>query len=560
MAKKTQQSRNLGKQNTGSNDKDSLDELFFQLVTKIDSIKYLRKIIKGSDITRLESSNSAKKKRFNNYPAPSIQDILFYNTLTLKESSDIPFEAIISTITDKISILESIPDNSIKSLDVRRIIEFDINNSNTPEAHHKNPYYFSLDDILYYHSLFSNTASDDEQSCPPNFNVNLTSKTLSPEKQAVTTRQNIKRRWVESGESITIQGFQITCGLFYVGTDTWPSDISLINPMLPVEYSPHHLRQKITDLDEYPLPYKYMHPKGRGDYLAWLSKGRNPADCDISFVKLYLSGLERRVFCDISQHTNKKDTKKEVQDILCYIKNLLQHFNKSDQISRKIREFENFLIAYGLNKNSELHSRFGLPPDPIPPLGLLTSALEFSARDEAIPGYLAYDLWKEYRQDKEPSAVDYYPEVFKNLAIETYDANSVKKIKNSHPNQKNAKHSNAASLPGHFSLPIGYRPINCHLDSGAFLTRIEFSNIHKTNIERILSIDKIEKIAEAEQYNCLYRANQRNLLNSLSLPFILWPPQFREIAIDLPTLFLPTKSTGLQVFPYFYFYFFVKPK
>lgn len=107
--------------------------------------------------------------------------------------------------------------------------------------------------------------------------------------------------WLSKGENATVQGYEITDGLIYlgqgltcVGSDYY-NEPALIDPSLPVDRtSPDY---EGLSMGYWPS-YGSLRPSARAAYLSWLETGRSDPEAYIGYVFLYYYGLERRLFAD----------------------------------------------------------------------------------------------------------------------------------------------------------------------------------------------------------------------------------------------------------------------
>ncbi len=102
-------------------------------------------------------------------------------------------------------------------------------------------------------------------------------------------------KWYESGQSINVQGYNISDGMIYVGETLldsygYENDACLINPQLKV--SPAEPWEAGYGLG-YWLQYGSISAKCRGAYLKWLANGRSEPKANIGYVFLFFYGLER---------------------------------------------------------------------------------------------------------------------------------------------------------------------------------------------------------------------------------------------------------------------------
>ncbi len=107
-------------------------------------------------------------------------------------------------------------------------------------------------------------------------------------------------KWYSAGQSVNVQGYDITGGLIYVGetlidTSGYNNDACLINPKLKV--SPAEPWDGGDEMDYWPQ-YGRISARCRGAYLKWLASGRSEPETNIGYVFLFFYGLERRLFVD----------------------------------------------------------------------------------------------------------------------------------------------------------------------------------------------------------------------------------------------------------------------
>ena len=104
-------------------------------------------------------------------------------------------------------------------------------------------------------------------------------------------------QWIPAGESVTIQGRVIRKGMVYLKTDDlFDGDDKItdyaIDTVLPI-ISQH----ESPEIDSHARlnSYASMSESGRSAYLNWLSRGASDPEAPLSFVLLYLTGIEYRV-------------------------------------------------------------------------------------------------------------------------------------------------------------------------------------------------------------------------------------------------------------------------
>ena len=137
----------------------------------------------------------------------------------------------------------------------------------------------------------------------------ITSPSIRPKRKSVSTTAPLHEtsqplvsvastgRWLGLGKEVAVQGFRISGGLMYVGsnlkTALGTTDPCLVDPTLPV--APRSTSAKLTG---YWPSYAALSPQERRAYLEWLANGRSDPLIDIGYVFLYFYGIERRAILD----------------------------------------------------------------------------------------------------------------------------------------------------------------------------------------------------------------------------------------------------------------------
>ena len=115
-------------------------------------------------------------------------------------------------------------------------------------------------------------------------------------------------RWVRPGETVTIQGVAISSGMFYLGTEMRSeysgNEYCLINPNLPISKPG---AQSSTN-PSYNPSYSDFKPSQRRAFLEWMANGRNDPDADNLVARVFLCGLEYRLF--------KQGVKSEIAELI----------------------------------------------------------------------------------------------------------------------------------------------------------------------------------------------------------------------------------------------------
>lgn len=118
--------------------------------------------------------------------------------------------------------------------------------------------------------------------------------------------------WVTGPARATISGIAFDAYLVYLGARdqrAWPPNHSAIDPTLPVGSRDDPEGVGLSWRPD----YRDMTPEARRSYLVWLAAGR-PGGAAVGYVKLYFSGLERRLLLD--------DAKAEAAAILAELRRL----------------------------------------------------------------------------------------------------------------------------------------------------------------------------------------------------------------------------------------------
>lgn len=115
-----------------------------------------------------------------------------------------------------------------------------------------------------------------------------------------STNRKAKAAWILPGQQISIQNFQISDGLFYLGESVSldrsnASSQYAINVKLPVA-------RGRSDIDgasmSYWPSYASITPQARRAFLEWMAGGRSNPSYGIGYVFLFFYGIEHRLFVD----------------------------------------------------------------------------------------------------------------------------------------------------------------------------------------------------------------------------------------------------------------------
>lgn len=147
-------------------------------------------------------------------------------------------------------------------------------------------------------------------------------------------------KWYAKGEIVTVQDYEISGGMIYVGeslpdSNGYNNDASLINPKLKV------LRADPWEGGEemgYWPEYAHIPNRCRGAYLQWLASGRSETEAYIGYVFLFFYGLERRLLIDGQKGLVSAE---ERDDIVDEIQRLLKIYGGN----RSFRGYASNLLA-----------------------------------------------------------------------------------------------------------------------------------------------------------------------------------------------------------------------
>lgn len=112
-------------------------------------------------------------------------------------------------------------------------------------------------------------------------------------------RAPVPARWVQPGETVTVQGITIAAGRFYLGEAVFfegqEIDGYVVNPKLSARAS----RPDVAgDSMPYWPSYAGVAPAARRAFLDWMSSGRRDDSYGIGHVFVFFYGLEHRLFVD----------------------------------------------------------------------------------------------------------------------------------------------------------------------------------------------------------------------------------------------------------------------
>lgn len=201
------------------------------------------------------------------------------------------------------------------------------------------------------------TSNMDVEESPEFYTVQLGSRPSTSFKIPDAGSQRSDARWVPAGESVTVSGFSLPGGMFYVGSTLGgrydAQEPSLINPKL-------RIAKTYVDMEEQLMPYwpsfHSITPEARRGYLQWLAGGRNDPQTDTGYVFLFFYGLERRVLVDSVE--NPKIIA-ETPLIVEEVQRLLSIYGEN----RSFRGYAGGLLDYLENTAVDPNLYLGQPPE-----------------------------------------------------------------------------------------------------------------------------------------------------------------------------------------------------
>lgn len=176
---------------------------------------------------------------------------------------------------------------------------------------------------------------------------NITNKNVYSQILSTISKEEQDCKWVKPGVNITIQGFTLCRGNFYLGNyykiNNLPCDIkytskdkiilwATINPKLPI------LQDKFYK-DFYFFSYYHLPPEGRHIYLSWLANLTPTQDVPDDILLLYICGIQLRMFLDADCVIEEKE------DLINYLINLKSELSTKSRISYYIDEIIDISLA-----------------------------------------------------------------------------------------------------------------------------------------------------------------------------------------------------------------------
>lgn len=220
---------------------------------------------------------------------------------------------------------------------------------------------------------------------------------------ATSTKSNVEKKpssgkWFNPGELAIIQGFNITCGMIYVGTELknfentyyhHRDDDALINPKLSVQKNNDNYHA-FPSLYIFSFAYSQLTPNQRACYLSWLADGKNDPDIFIGYIFTYFYGLERRLLFEIPRNHSLKNERPLLLDELHRLIGLLEKKEPGTPYLNSLVNHINNLIFY--EQSPEIFQQcFYQDPVPLPtyntgmPLALQTGLAQMALDQINLP-------------------------------------------------------------------------------------------------------------------------------------------------------------------------------
>ena len=238
----------------------------------------------------------------------------------------------------------------------------------------------------------------------------------SPKSQIIEENKTEKAipslNWAGFGESIQIGDFTIKDPITYWSEGELGSpEASCIDITLPiwifdVKNPVYSVYDDIQDIPDWPI-YKDLTSRQRGNYLLWLSGGKNVDLHEIGYAFIYFFGLERRALLD----------KKDIFLVLDECCKLVARYTFSNTFTARLQDFIAFLFGTNLDEideNSEVHRYFSSFNGLNERLVMVILSW-YDKNDKPIPCELAYAIAQTSRITTKDDVFQKAPELFKKL-------------------------------------------------------------------------------------------------------------------------------------------------
>lgn len=182
----------------------------------------------------------------------------------------------------------------------------------------------------------------------PNPPVRITPIVDPPKSEAAPTKSWFQRdpsekkvgnaKWVRAGETVSIQGVEVSTGWFYLGTEMnreyFGTEGCLINPKLPIAKQ----GERPPATESYNSSYSNFTPSERRQFLEWMAGGRRSPDAGDSLVRVFLEGLEYRVF--------KQGVRSEIPQLVDEAERILDVYGQGNSFSWIASRFVSYASAF----------------------------------------------------------------------------------------------------------------------------------------------------------------------------------------------------------------------
>lgn len=165
--------------------------------------------------------------------------------------------------------------------------------------------------------------------------------------------------WVPPGNAVTIKGYEIPCGMLYVGKNLltvskWGGiEPALIDPSLLID---NKNRDQPEGIGYWPS-YSRISGANHAAYLKWLAEGRVNPNIYIGYVFLFFYGLERRVLSDITEYD---EAKSDLPAIKAEVARLISVYGDSASFRGYASRFLSFVL-----REEFFDDEIGMPPETI---------------------------------------------------------------------------------------------------------------------------------------------------------------------------------------------------
>lgn len=252
------------------------------------------------------------------------------------------------------------------------------------------------------------------QSAAPRVTISVSSHSYDAPKSKYAAKPS-RLRWIAPGEVITVGGFQISSGLFYVSEGrSSTEDASAIDIKLPIGRPASGPNSQLG----YYSQYCYLSADQRATYLEWLAAGRkdeDPASRDVGCIFLFFYGLERRFLIDTDVG----------QEIVAEIVTLLQRYSPYTR-SRSLQTYCCQLIHFwGWKQGADYYAKLWEWIETLPVSLLGEDELQFvlasyCQRSQGLPVNLAYMIAARDPDSRQSVVVKRVNEEFRDLFAKRY--------------------------------------------------------------------------------------------------------------------------------------------